>query len=241
MWYYNLNNQQTGPVDEEAIKPLISNNTITAGTLVWKAGMEKWLPLQQTPLAAFLPADAPPPIAGPAPAAAPPPMLAPRPPGAPQRPPQEEAKSIEALFMWYWILLAAGALLSIVIIGIPAVIASVVLWAILLYKLWSVIQDGEARTTPGKGVGFMFIPFFNYYWQFVAFWGLAQDMNKYTRARSIQAPVINEQLAMIVCILFCCGIIPYLGVLAVVAAVIMQILVLKDMRDAAIAILRTRQ
>ena len=94
--------------------------------------------------------------------------------------------------MWYWILLAAGALLSVVIIGIPAVIASVVLWAILLYKLWSVIQDGEARTTPGKGVGFMFIPFFNYYWIFIALPGWATQHNKFVQRHGLQVPPVGQ-------------------------------------------------
>ncbi len=46
---------------------------------------------------------------------------------------------------------------------IPA-IAGIVFTAMLVYKLWDSIQDGTARTTPGKGVGFLFIPFFNFYW-----------------------------------------------------------------------------
>jgi len=41
MWYYTLNNQQVGPVDEKEIKTLIAAGTITHGTLVWTNGMEK--------------------------------------------------------------------------------------------------------------------------------------------------------------------------------------------------------
>jgi hypothetical protein len=37
---------------------------------------------------------------------------------------------------------------------------------VILWKMWSSIQDGNARTTPGKAIGFLFIPFFNIYWIF---------------------------------------------------------------------------
>jgi len=35
MWYYTLNNQQVGPVEEAEIKKLVEAGTITHGTLVW--------------------------------------------------------------------------------------------------------------------------------------------------------------------------------------------------------------
>src|SRR6266852_5492001 len=47
---------------------------------------------------------------------------------------------------------------------------AVVLTMSLWYRMWSAIQDGHARTTPGKAVGLMFVPLFNVYWMFVAFW-----------------------------------------------------------------------
>src|SRR5438128_808183 len=58
---------------------------------------------------------------------------------------------------------------------------------VLLYKAWQSIQDGQARTTPGKAVGFMFIPLFNLYWIFQAIYGFAVDYNKYTQRHNIAA------------------------------------------------------
>ena len=40
------------------------------------------------------------------------------------------------------------------------------------------IQAGGVRTTPGKAVGFLFIPFFNLYWVFTTYVGLAKDWNR---------------------------------------------------------------
>ena len=65
--------------------------------------------------------------------------------------------------------------------GLIGVYAFVVL-AILVYRMWTVIPPDLARTTPGKAVGFLFIPVFNLYWWFVALWGWAQDWNAYAAA-----------------------------------------------------------
>ena len=46
--------------------------------------------------------------------------------------------------------------------------------------MWAAIQDGYARTTPGKAIGFMFIPFFNIYWMFQAIWGYSKDYNNFS-------------------------------------------------------------
>ncbi|MEZ6244007.1 MAG: hypothetical protein R3B57_13305 [Phycisphaerales bacterium] len=85
--------------------------------------------------------------------------------------------------------------------------------AILVYKLWETIQDGNVRTTPGKACGFLFIPLFQLYWIFVAWWGWAVDFNKYTKEKSVSTPPVPEGLAMVMCILAVCSIIPYLGIL----------------------------
>jgi hypothetical protein len=57
--------------------------------------------------------------------------------------------------------------------------ASYVLEIILLFQFWKQVQDGNARTTPGKAIGFLFIPFYNLYWIFVAYWGLAKELKRY--------------------------------------------------------------
>ena len=51
MWYYTVNNQPVGPVDEENLKQLLASQSINTNTLVWKEGMAEWKPLGQTELA----------------------------------------------------------------------------------------------------------------------------------------------------------------------------------------------
>lgn len=51
-------------------------------------------------------------------------------------------------------------------------IAALVFKCIFLYRCWVLVPPERAATTPGKAVGFLFIPFFNLYWNFVAFYEL---------------------------------------------------------------------
>lgn len=60
-WYYVENGQQRGPVTEEDFAALAARGVITAETLVWREGLEKWLPyLTVKPAAAAAPTAAPP-------------------------------------------------------------------------------------------------------------------------------------------------------------------------------------
>ena len=45
-WYYASGGQQLGPVDEAALDDLVNRGVVRDDTLVWKAGMANWQPLQ---------------------------------------------------------------------------------------------------------------------------------------------------------------------------------------------------
>jgi hypothetical protein len=73
---------------------------------------------------------------------------------------------------------------------------------ILLYRLWSLIPFNYRRTSPGKAVGFLLIPFFSFYWNFVAFWGFSKDLNLFITkmpkgGNGAQQRKIHPQLALI--------------------------------------------
>lgn len=65
-----------------------------------------------------------------------------------------------------------------------------------LYRCWRLIQDGYAHTTPGKAVGFYFIPFFQIYWIFISVYCLAKDLNAYAARYQITAPRAREGLTL---------------------------------------------
>ncbi len=80
-----------------------------------------------------------------------------------------------------------------VTLGVGAVLAILYLVEIIMmcffwHAAWRTIQDGNARTTPGKAIGLMFIPLFNLYWAFVLIAGFAKDYNAFCRRHGIGNP-----------------------------------------------------
>jgi len=104
-----------------------------------------------------------------------------------------EAENIKNLFMWWWISLAAAP----VTCGL-GFLASFVLFCILLYKFWELVPASQAETTPGKAVGFCFIPFFVFYWIYIAYYKLAKHYDVFDNGNSIR----TSTMAKIYCILF---------------------------------------
>lgn len=113
------------------------------------------------------------------------------------------------------------AIVLAVLLFIPMVCSTVVM-AVLIHKMWSSIQDGAPRTTPGKAVGVLFIPLSNYYWVFQALWGWTRDFNAYTVAKTLRAPRMPEGLARAICILAVVSIIPFVGIATSIANVILM-------------------
>ena len=53
-------------------------------------------------------------------------------------------------------------------------LASAVLYCMLFYQLWKQVPCTMAWTTPGKAVGFLFIPLFQIYWWVASIWKLSE-------------------------------------------------------------------
>jgi hypothetical protein len=94
---------------------------------------------------------------------------------------------------------AVDIILMAVIFGI------LIMWIIAIYNftanLWQVIPSDIARTTPKKAAIFSLIPFFNWYWWFVAYKGLAIDINK-TASRYGRQALISLEFATAVCVIW---------------------------------------
>jgi hypothetical protein len=159
---------------------------------------------------------------------------------------KETIDKLNTYFTVFWICLAAGIPLCLILIGIPAIIASLVYTLMLHYQIWKLIPPDIARTTPSKAVGFQFIPIFNIYWEFVAYWGLAIDMNKTFRQRGIQYQV-SEGLGLTYCILYLISYIPsyfpidspifLAGSVLFIFGTVIFILFMKSVKDGAIVLL----
>ena len=131
----------------------------------------------------------------------------------------EDSRQINKFFHVMWICFAA----SILTCGISAIVGLVFMY-ILLYKFWKVIPYQEnPDVTPGKALGFCFIPFFNFYWIFIAFRRLAIHYSPYA-----SGPVVAYGL--LACILSCCASIPYVGFVALIAWFVFLILEFNELR-----------
>jgi hypothetical protein len=225
MWYYVRNSQRIGPVDQSAIEELIQNGTIVRQTLVWKSPMNDWKQAGVTELADKF-SD-----------------IAPIPPSSFAITPYSDIQinfppeSLRKLWLWFAWLLGAGFPLIFLFIGIPAIIAGTVIYYILLYRFWLLIQDGKARTSPGKAVGFCFIPLFNIYWIYVAIVGLAEDMNLYCRERNIEGPMPSKGLALAQFITILVSCVPYIGIPVSIAAMVIQIILTKQFVETSVKIM----
>jgi hypothetical protein len=102
-------------------------------------------------------------------------------------------------------------------VGVILMLTASILYLVLIYKAWESIQDGYARTTPGQAVGFLFIPFYNFYWIFQAIPGFADDYNAYLIRAKISAPPLDKGLLQAQAILQVLSAIPYLGMIFALA------------------------
>lgn len=255
MWYYSVNNQPTGPVDDAMIQSMIRSGAILPTTLVWQEGMPNWQTVNSTSLATIIPAPTAMPMNNmpaqqPSIGAVPPQPQMGYPQGAPMgympaqpgyvayqyKPAAVQIKELEDLFMWFWI-----CLIGIIFTAGASAIASLVLFFIILNRSWSLIQDGYARTSPGKAVGFCFIPFFNFYWFFEAFGGLAKDTNSFIYRRQLPIMPNNEGVATAFSVLTLLNYVPYLNYATVVGWFVLWIIFTRNMKETAVKIIQYTQ
>lgn len=133
-----------------------------------------------------------------------------------------------------------GAGIFFFLLGMALTIVAAIFGYVLLYKAWQAIQDGQPRTTPGKAVGFLFIPFFNFYWMFVAYWGWAKDYNAYISTKGFNLTKMPEGLFLAFPIIVLCSCIPYLGSVAGIAIIVIFIMISYQMIDAVNGIIDAR-
>lgn len=119
----------------------------------------------------------------------------------------------------------------ITLVGSAIFIWGAILGLIYIHRAWTAIQPGHPSTTPGKAVGFLFIPLFNIYWAFIAYWKWAQDWNRIRQTYpSLQtAPAGSEGVFLGACICQCAALI--VGGLASFPRMILHFIGMKSMCD----------
>jgi hypothetical protein len=124
------------------------------------------------------------------------------------------------------------AILGFLVLALLPMFFSFVVLLMFIYRMWEAIQDGHARMTPGQAAGFYLIPFFNLYWMFPVYHGFAQDYNKYIARRQLNLPRLDEQLFLYHPIAILCSVVPFVGGLASIAAIVLLVIIIVKACDA---------
>lgn len=233
-YHITKNGNQVGPYSEEEVQNKLSTGELSSGDLCWTEGMAQWEPIHQT---ISLPSNVPPP-----PPSASPSHSQTHPSTQASYAPQNQSNNINwipalvlycatAAISWIVELIqldgdeeAAGIF---ALIGLPVIILGVVFLCMLHYKCWMALPTQHRFTTPGRAVGFLFIPFYNFYWAFVTWPKLSEGLVNWQRAEG-RNPTDTKALALTYAILFVCsltiGQVPGLGILIGIAEVVIFIL-----------------
>jgi hypothetical protein len=239
-WYIVQAGRTIGPITGADLRERVARGRLNPFDLVWYSGLASWVQAENISGLFVGPPPPPPEPVGVTEKAQPPSS-------PPRRYSPGEFKELYqrvlTLSVPVAVLGAVGAVLPEEIswaAHLSAMVMLIVLSNLLLYKAWAQIQDGPARTTPGKAVGFRFIPFFHFYWEFVAVKGLAEDLNAYCRRREIPAPAVSENQATWCCALFVVGdvlvLVPYVGWLFAVPHLVLNLMLLNQVKQASMAV-----
>lgn len=114
---------------------------------------------------------------------------------------------------------------------LPLLLAGVVT-LILIYRMWSAIDDGTTRPTKGLAIGLLFVPVFNLYWQFRAIAGYPQAYNDYLDRHSLDTPRLGGGLFVAVCVLNILGVVPLLGLITAAVNLLLMIALISKVCDA---------
>lgn len=96
-----------------------------------------------------------------------------------------------------------------VLAAAPLLLAFLILHCLVLYRSWRALPKSERRLHPAAAVVLLFLPIFNFYWVFRAYWGLARkckrSSNPTARGR------LNETIFLFFCVALLISVVPSLN------------------------------
>lgn len=178
-----INSRQSGPHSELELQQMLREGKITGRELCWKRGMQGWSALHEI---SDLAGDLPPPP--------PPSIFAQQTDSTPLN--CNTALVLNCLSFGFGVLIGIlyytneklAGVLSLLLF--PLFITATVFWSILHYRCWKALPQQFRATTPGKAVGYLFIPFFNLYWSFISFPKLIEGLLAWQQSQ--QRPQSSE-------------------------------------------------
>ena len=254
-WHYiDTAGQQIGPIPGDQLHSYVSAGHITAETQIWTDGMAEWLPASS--IEGLIPAVAAPQQQIQANPYAPPQTQVTAQAASGDYPVPNVKRCSFGLYLILSLLgigiivggyvkmianlqsvttpdeLEASSSSAFVLIGVGGLffLGALIYRLIIVYRSWLILQPGNPTSTPGKAVGFLFIPFFNLYWMFIAYWKWSVD---YTRITSqypgLQAaPKVSSGLFLTGCILFIVSNVPIISIFAAPVSLIIELIMAKQ-------------
>ena len=241
-WFYTDDaGQQFGPATADQLQQLAINGQISPQTTVWTEGLEEWIPASQ--VEGLIPAEPVQPVAeAVAPYAQPAAQTLAADAGGDYPIPLTPKANFNlylSLFISGTILLISGMVknamdaptademianpnalqepgylgLALLIIGAVILIIPGILNLIFIYRAWFLIQPGGASITPGKAIGFLFIPVFGPIWMWIVLFKLPGEWNNIVSQYANTTSAPRMSIGTVFCLMF----IPFIGTLIWVA------------------------
>lgn len=245
-YFYAVGKDRKGPVPFEKLKELAINGELDRRDKIWCKGMESWMPAgEHNDLFSDLPPDLeaddtaePPPLED---------VVAEEVDWDPVAPDTPKSKFMERERLIVIVALPASVCITLIgflaaktqvsfqmFMGVGGIlyVGGIVQYLIIHHRCWSLIPPKIASTTPGKAVGFLFIPAFSFYWGFVSFHNLATDANRTLEALKIQSVRVNSGVAIALAITLILNWLPEIGGFAAIAFVVLLIVFLENLAPA---------
>lgn len=110
------------------------------------------------------------------------------------------------------------------LVGLAIIIIPAIFYLLTLQKALNRCSPESRAMQPGM-VWLMLIPLFNLVWQFFIVLNMAKSLEAEFRKRGLAIePDPGKTLGLVMCILVCCGIIPFLGILCSLGAFVCWII-----------------
>lgn len=114
--------------------------------------------------------------------------------------------------------LGSGCLVFI-LLGIAAVLVPIVFYLLSMQRALTLAGPENRTLEPGM-VWLMLIPLFGMVWQFFVVLHVSRSVKNWAAAHGREVQDAGWNIGLTACILFCCGIIPFLGTLTSLAGLI---------------------
>lgn len=85
-----------------------------------------------------------------------------------------------------------------VLAAAPLLLAFLIFHCLVLYRSWTVLPKSERRLHPAVVIALLFVPVFNFYWVFRAYWGLARNCNR--SSDPVARGKLNETVFLFFCV-----------------------------------------